>query len=109
MAPQKVYNLAGFKTKKLIVTKANSLVNVDASSVIKEGIVLKASATLKGAGLKNTIVTINPTEKDAVIDLSGAEVKEVIVENNNVKEIKGSANVQKWTYAEGVDPKGIIF
>lgn len=109
LAPQRVYNLVGFKTKKLVITTANSLINVDGTSVITEGIVLKTSSILKGEGLKNTIVTISPTEKDTVIDFSGAVVKEVKIDNANVKEIRGSANVQKWTYAEGVDPKGIIF
>ena len=105
VSPQKAYNLVGFKTNKLVVTTANSLINLDGSSAITEGIVLKTSATLKGEGLKNTVVTINPTEKEAVIDFSGAVVKEVIIENAvNVKEIKGTENVQKWTYAEGIDP-----
>ncbi len=104
VAPEKTYHLSGFKTKKLVVTKANSLIILDGSSVITEGILLKTSATLKGEGLKNTVVTINPTEKEAVIDFSGAVVKEVIIENaGNIKEIRGSENVQKWTYAAGID------
>ena len=110
VSPQKAYNLVGFKTKKLVVTTANSLINLDGSSAITEGIVLKTSATLKGEGLKSTVVTINPTEKEAVIDFSGAVVEEVIIENAvNVKEIKGTENVQKWTYAEGIDPTSIKF
>ena len=110
VSPQKVYNITGFKTKKLVITTPNSLINLDSTSVISEGIVLKTSATLKGEGLKNTIVTINPTEKDAVIDFSGSAVKEVLIENAaNIKEIKGSENVQKWTYAEGIEPTSILF
>lgn len=105
VSPQKVYNLVGFKTKKLIVTTPNSLINLDGSSSITEGIVLKTSATLKGEGLKNTTVTINPTEKDTVINFSGAVVKEVIIENAaNIKEIKGAENVQKW----GQTPTGLM-
>lgn len=97
VSPQKIYNLVGFKTKKLIVTTPNSLINLEGSSSITEGIVLKTSATLKGEGLKYTTVTINPTEKDTVINFSGAVVKEVIIENPaNIKEIKGAENVQKW-------------
>ena len=63
---------------------------------------LKTSATLKGEGLKNTVVTINPTEKEAVIDFSGAVVKEVIIENAvNVKEIKGSRKRSKMDICRG--------
>lgn len=109
VTPQKTYNFAGFTTKKLVVTKA-SLINLDHTSSITEGIVLQASATLKGEGLKNTKVTINPTEKDTIIDFSGTVVKEVFIENAvNIKEIKGSENVQKWTYAEGIEPTSTLF
>ena len=44
----KTYNLAGFKKKELVVNTPNSLINLDGPSPITEGIVLKASATLKG-------------------------------------------------------------
>jgi uncharacterized protein (UPF0333 family) len=105
----KIYNLVGFSTKKLTIQTANSLVNMDGTSSIKEGIWLKNSATLKGEGLKNTKIVISPTSKDAVIDLSGAEVKEVIIDNANVKEIRGAENVQIWTITDGVDTSNIIF
>ena len=98
MEISKTYNLKDFKTKKLVIETPFSLVNVDDTSVLSEGLLVKTSATLQGAGLKHTKVIINPTEKDAVIDLSGAEVKEVEIQNAaNVKEIKGSQNVQKWS------------
>ena len=105
----KVYNLVGFSTKKLTIQAANSLINMDGTSVIREGIWLKNSATVKGEGLKNTKIVISPTSKDAVIDLSGAEVKEVLIDNANVKEIKGAENVQLWTVTNGVDTSNIIF
>lgn len=105
----KVYNLSGFSTKKLTVSAHNSLVNMDASSVIREGIVLKTSVTLKGAGLKTTKVIISPAQSGAIIDLSGAEVQEVVIDNSNVKEIRGAENVQKWTVTDGVDTSNIKF
>lgn len=105
----KVYNLVGFSTKKLTIQATNSLVNMDSTSVIREGIWLKNSATVKGEGLKNTKIVISPTSKDAVIDLSGAEVKEVLIDNANVKEIRGAENVQLWTVTNGVDTSNIIF
>lgn len=105
----KIYNLVGFSTKKLTIQAANSLVNMDSTSVIREGIWLKNSATVKGEGLKNTKIIISPTSKDAVIDLSGAEIKEVLIDNANVKEIRGAENVQSWTVTNGVDTSNIIF
>lgn len=105
----KVYNLTDYKTKKLVVGTVNSLINVDSSSVISEGIWLKKSATVTGEGLENTKVVISPAQQDTVIDLSGAAIKEVEIDNAKVKEIKGAENVVKWTVAEGVDTSAIKF
>lgn len=105
----KVYNLTGFKTKKLVVGTTNSLVNVDSTSVISEGIWLKKSATVNGAGLETTTVAISSAQADAVIDLSGAKTKEVFIDNANVTEIHGAENVQVWNAKAGVDTSAIKF
>ncbi|UYZ21811.1 chitobiase/beta-hexosaminidase C-terminal domain-containing protein [Mesobacillus jeotgali] len=105
----KVYNLTGFKTKKLVVGAPNSYIKVDSTSVISEGIWLKKTAKVEGDGLENTKVVISPAQQDTVIDLSGAAVKEVVIDNANVKEIKGAENVVKWTVTDGVDTSGIKF
>ncbi len=105
----KVYNLTGFKTKKLVVGTTNSLINVDATSVITEGIWLKKSATVKGAGLATTLVAISPAQSGSVIDLSGATVKEVFIDNANVTEIHGAENVQSWDVKDVVDTSAIKF
>lgn len=105
----KVYNLTGFKTKKLVVGTTNSLVNVDSTSVISEGIWLKKSATVNGAGLETTTVAISPAQAGAVIDLSGAKTKEVFIDNANVTEIHGAENVQVWNVKAGVDTSAIKF
>lgn len=109
-ASTKVYKLSGFKTKKLTVTHAATDITMDSASVISEGIVLKSSfAKLGGEGLKNTIVTLSPTEPGdaAVIDFGGVEVKEVIIDNANISQIRGVEKVQKWTVKDGVDPSKI--
>ncbi|WP_413306990.1 endonuclease [Bacillus sp. 1P10SD] len=107
-ASTKVYNLKGFKTKKLTVTNVGADITVSSDSVITEGIVLKGSyAKLQGEGLKNTVIIISPTSPDAIIDLSGLEVKEVIIENANISQIRGAENVQKWTIKDGVDVSNI--
>ena len=105
----KTHNLRIFKTKKLVIQTPNSLVNVDDTSFISEGIFIQTSASLTGNGLANTKVTINPTAKDAVIDLNGSEVKEIVITNSNIKEIRGAENVKKWTFANGVNLSGIAF
>ena len=107
-ASTKIYNLNGFKTKKLTVTNVGADITLSADSVISEGIVLKGSyAKLRGDGLKNTVITISPTAPDAYIDLGGLEVKEVIIDNANISQIRGAENVQKWTVKEGVDASNI--
>jgi uncharacterized protein len=109
-AGTKIYNLNGFKTKKLTVNNVGADITVGATSVISEGIVLKGSyAKLKGEGLKNTVIIISPMAPGAYIDLSGLEVKEVIIDNANISQIRGAENVQKWTIKDGVDASKIKF
>ncbi|MFJ8236433.1 metallophosphoesterase [Ureibacillus sp. NPDC094379] len=104
----KDYNLKNFKTKKLFITKPNSVVNIiDETTIISEEIFVKASATLKGDGLKDKTVTISPTGHDAVINLSGADIKEVRLQTNKIIEIKGAENVKSWDIPKGVDLSGI--
>jgi uncharacterized protein len=107
-ANTKVYNFIGFNTKKLTVNNNGADITVGATSVIHEGIVLKGSyAKLSGAGLKNTVLILAPTQPGAVIDLSGVEVKEVIIENANISQIRGAENVKKWTVSDDVDTSNI--
>lgn len=106
---KKVFNLTGYKAKKYVVGTPDSLVIVDRTTQITDGIWLKHSATLQGVGLEHTKVVISPAQRDTVIQLSGAKVKEVVIDNEKVNEIKGAENVQSWSVMKGVDPSGIIF
>jgi uncharacterized protein len=107
-ANTKVYNLVGFNTKKITVNNNGANITVGANSVIREGIILKGSyAKLQGEGLKNTVLILTPTQAGAVIDLSGVEVKEVIIENANISQIRGAENVQKWTVSDDVNTSNI--
>jgi uncharacterized protein len=104
----KVYNLVGFKTKKLTVASEGADITVDATSVISEGIVIKGSyAKLKGVGVKNAVVVISPTAPGAVVDLSGLEVKEVIIDHANISQIRGAEFVLKWTIKSGVNVSNV--
>ncbi|MGE8080449.1 endonuclease [Peribacillus loiseleuriae] len=107
---EKNYNLTNFKTKKLTIASPSVSINLDDTSDIKEGILLTgAYAELKGLGLHATTVIVKPAKQGAIIDFKGAEVKEVIIDNANVKEIRGAENVQVWTFTDHVDTKGIKF
>jgi uncharacterized protein len=107
-ANTKIYNLVGFNTKKITVNNNGANITVGANSVIREGIILKGSyAKLQGEGLKNTVLILTPTQPGAVIDLSGVEVKEVIIENANISQIRGAENVQKWTVSDDVNTSNI--
>jgi uncharacterized protein len=109
-ANTKVYNLKGFKTKKIMVANQAANITVDANSEIREGITLKGSyVKLQGEGLKNTVIIIAPNHPGAYIDLSGVEVEEVIIENANISQIRGAENVQTWTVKDGVDTSNIKF
>ncbi|MFJ7829579.1 endonuclease [Peribacillus sp. NPDC097284] len=110
IVPEKTYHLSKFKTKKLTIASPSVLINLDGDSTIEEGIFIKSDyAKLQGSGLKNTKVILEPTKAGAIIDFSGAEVKEVIIDNDYIKEIRGAENVQKWTTKKGVNTSGIKF
>ena len=105
----KIFNLVGFKTNKLRLNTPDSLVDLDQTSVISDAIYLNHTATLKGEGLKNTKVVISSVSTETIIDFTGEAVKEVVIENADIKEIHGVENVQKWTVADGVDASNIKF
>ena len=104
----KVFDLVGYKAKKLVIGPDNALIKMDETSSITDGIHLKKSATLLGDGLKNTTVVISSAQ-NAVVDFTGTEVKEVIIEKGKIQEIRGAENVQKWTFGNKVDPSEIKF
>jgi uncharacterized protein len=107
-ASTKTYNLVGFKTKKLTITHEGADITIAPTSEIREGLVLKGKyAKLQGEGLANTTVIISPSIMNSVIDLSGLSVKEVIVENANVDQIRGAENVVKWTVKTGAEKASI--
>ncbi|QPC47816.1 chitobiase/beta-hexosaminidase C-terminal domain-containing protein [Mangrovibacillus cuniculi] len=105
----KTYNLKGFKSNKLKVKVDGSLINMDGTSPITKGIELQGNARLLGEGLAATTVIVNPTKENTVIDFSGAEVKEVIIKNNNVIQIQGAENIENIIFDESVDASKIQF
>ncbi|MCM3574421.1 chitobiase/beta-hexosaminidase C-terminal domain-containing protein [Mesobacillus subterraneus] len=104
-----VFNLVGLKAKKYVVGPPNSLINLDITSKLTDGIWLKNTATINGEGLAHTKVVISPAQKGSIYNLSDAEIKEVLIENEKVAEIYGAENVLKWNAARGVDTSAIKF
>lgn len=104
-----IIKLTGHKAKKFVVGPPDSLIDVDGKTEISEGIWLKHSATIQGAGLEHIKVVLSPAQRDTVMQLSGAKIKEVMIDNEKVYEIKGADNVQTWTVKKGVDTSRIIF
>lgn len=91
------------KDNMIIIDQENAEVEINKSPHMKEGIFVKTSASIKGEGLRNNTVTISATKEGAIVNLNGERVQHVIVDNSNVKEIKGAENVRKWTIQDGVD------
>lgn len=107
---EKEYHFNNFKTKKLTITKPSVSITVEGNSEIREGIFFTGKyAEFHGESLADTKVVIKPAEADAIIDFKGTEIKEVVIDNDNVKEIRGADNVQKWTVTDGVDTSNIKF
>ncbi|WP_370221689.1 DUF6359 domain-containing protein [Cytobacillus sp.] len=104
-----VFNLVNYHAKKFVVGPHNALVVMDGTSSLSQGLWLKKSAAVKGEGLKNTKVVISSANKGAIVDLTGSEIKEVMIESSKVVEIRGAENVQKWTLGKKADPSHIIF
>lgn len=93
---EKEYNLTDDKKKKLVVNKV-SFINVEETAKIKNGIWLKNSAVLQGDGLKNVSVRVTPKKEPIIVDFSGADVKEVIIEKSDLVELRGAENIKKLT------------
>ncbi|GLB61868.1 DUF6359 domain-containing protein [Cytobacillus sp. NCCP-133] len=104
-----VFKLVNHHAKKFVVGPHNALVVMDETSSLSQGLWLKKSAAVKGEGLKNTRVVISSANKGAIVDLTGSEMKEVMIESDKVAEIRGAENVQKWTLGKKADPSQIIF
>lgn len=106
---EKVYNLTNFKTKKLTITKPSVKVNLTGTSLINEGLVFTGSyIELTGTGFATHTVIIQPKEAGGIVDLKGTEAKELIIDGNKVKEIRGAENVQSIKYIEGTNGDNVI-
>jgi endonuclease I len=109
-AGTKVYNLVGFHTNKLTVKNEAADITIDETSVILQGMVLESVyAKVTGEGLKNMTVVLNPATEGAIFDFGGIEVKKVVIDSENISEIRGIENVQEWGVTDGVNTSNVKF
>lgn len=107
---EKIYNIKNLQTKKLTISKPSVSITLDDASEITEGILFTgAYAEFHGDGFAEQTVTIQPIKADAIMDFKGTNVKKVIIDGPNVKEIRGSENIQEFEFINGADSKNIKF
>ncbi|WP_246880648.1 bifunctional UDP-sugar hydrolase/5'-nucleotidase [Sporosarcina sp. 6E9] len=107
---EKVYDLKNYKTGKLMIHDSSASITLHSSSTIKNGVVFTGNyASFFGDGFKKTSVTIKPKKAGTIVDFNGIEMSKVIIERNNVSEIRGAGNVQQIEYVKGANPDAIKF
>lgn len=107
---EKTYNIKNLQTKKLTIGKPSVSITLDDESEITEGIMLTSNyAEFHGDGFAEQTVTIKPEKAGAIMDFKGTNVKKVIIDGSNVKEIRGAENIQEFEFINGADGKNIKF
>lgn len=105
---ERTFNLKNFHANKLMIQRPSVSISLDASSVIKTGIEFKGEyAEFHGLGFAETAVTVKPNKQGAIVDFKGTKMNKVIIDGNNVKEIRGAENIQTIEYRNGADAKQI--
>lgn len=106
----KVYNLVNEKKKQVVIAEPSVLVNMDATTKLKDGLYLKgAYAELAGEGFKTNHVILQPKKNGLKVDLKSTVVGHITVEGPNKVAIKGAENIQKIEYVAGANPENIVF
>lgn len=77
---------------------------------IKNGIaVFSQYAEFHGEGFADKTVTISPKKGNAIIDFKGTKMGEIIIEGENVKEIRNLPVGANITYTKGASEEKIKF
>lgn len=104
----KFYNFKSFKTNKLMIDKPSVDVQLDGQSTIREGVLFTGHyAKFQGEGFKNVTVQLKPAKAGAIIDFAGTNVKKVIIDGTNVKQIRGAENIQEIEYRNGASAETV--
>ncbi|WP_079524677.1 chitobiase/beta-hexosaminidase C-terminal domain-containing protein [Solibacillus isronensis] len=108
--PENVYNYSNYKTGKLIMNRPSISLTLGENTNIKNGIaVFSEYAEFHGTGFADKTVTISPKKGNAIIDFAGTKIGKIIIEGNNVKEIRNLPSDANITYTKGASPETIEF
>ncbi|WP_339175205.1 chitobiase/beta-hexosaminidase C-terminal domain-containing protein [Solibacillus sp. FSL R5-0691] len=110
IVPENVYNYKNYKTGKLIMNRPSISLTLGENTTIKNGIaVFSEYAEFHGTGFADKTVTISPKKGNAIIDFKGTKISKIIIEGNNVKEIRNLPSDANITYTKGATPDSIEF
>lgn len=108
--PENVYSFNNYKTGKLIVNRPSVSLTLGENTNIKNGIaVFSQYAEFHGEGFADKTVTISPKKGNAIIDFKGTKMGEIIIEGENVKEIRNLPVGANITYTKGASEEKIKF
>ncbi|MEE3808568.1 chitobiase/beta-hexosaminidase C-terminal domain-containing protein [Lysinibacillus fusiformis] len=108
--PENVYSFNNYKTGKLIVNRPSVSLTLGKNTNIKNGIaVFSQYAEFHGEGFADKTVTISPKKGNAIIDFKGTKMGEIIIEGENVKEIRNLPVGANITYTKGASEEKIKF
>ncbi|MFJ7977703.1 bifunctional metallophosphatase/5'-nucleotidase [Peribacillus sp. NPDC096379] len=96
------------KNAKVIIDPATPGMEIDLGSVKANDIEIKKSVKLKGDNLHDAKIVLNPDNGNSNIDLSGVNATNIIIGNDNVKEITVADDVTNITVADGVTAESPI-
>ncbi|WP_391207748.1 FN3 associated domain-containing protein [Psychrobacillus sp. L4] len=110
IAPDKLYDFKNLTTKKLTINKPSISLTLDTNTTITNGILFTGHyAEFHGEGFANKTVTIKPLEAGGIIDFKGTTVQKVIIDGNNVKEIRGAENIKEIEFINVASKENIKF
>ena len=110
IVPENVYNYQNYKTGKLIMNRPSISLTLGENTNIKNGVaVFSEYAEFHGTGFADKTVTISPKKGNAIIDFKVTKIGKIIIEGNNVKEIRNLPKDANIEYTKGADKNSIEF
>ncbi|MGN7479180.1 chitobiase/beta-hexosaminidase C-terminal domain-containing protein [Solibacillus silvestris] len=110
ITPEKVYSFRNYKTGKLVINRPSISLTLGENTNIRNGIVVTSQyAEFHGSGLADKTLTIRPKKADAIIDFKNTQIGEIIIDGQNVKEIRNLPANVTVTYINGASQTIIKF
>ncbi|WP_211315933.1 endonuclease [Oceanobacillus chungangensis] len=110
IVPKEKQDYGNIKTGKLNIKNKSVAITLGENAKVKNGIEFTGDyAEFYGDGFKTNTVTIKPKKAGAIIDFKGTEMKKVIIQGENVSQIRGAENVHEFAYKKGANADDILF